>query len=76
MSGKTVEPNELCFGCVYFPPNLPQHRYADEDWALLQEHSCSFEHRPDDESCQASRKTSCSLVDLSAFTALATLPKK
>lgn len=66
MSEKTAEPNELCFGCVYFPPNLPRQKYADEDWAMLQERACSFEHLPGDEGCKTSRNTSCSLVDLNA----------
>lgn len=67
MLEKTAEPHELCFGCVYFPPNLPQQMYAAEDWAMIQERACSFEHRPGDEGCQGSRKTSCNLVDLNAL---------
>jgi hypothetical protein len=68
-SEKTAEPHELCFGCVYFPPNLPRQGYAAEDWDMLQQRTCSFEHQPGDTACQATRKTSCSLVDLSAFNA-------
>lgn len=75
MSEKIAEPHELCFGCVYFPPNLPRQMYADEDWDMLQERACSFENQPGDEGCQATRKTSCSLVDLSAFNASITIPK-
>lgn len=71
---KTVESSELCFGCVYFPPNLPRQRYAADDWDMLQQRSCSFEHRPGDAGCQASRKTSCSLVDLSTLNASMTRP--
>jgi hypothetical protein len=69
MSEKIAKPHELCFGCVYYPPNLPRNRYADEDWAMLQQRVCSFEHIPGDKGCQATRKTSCSLIDLSAFNA-------
>jgi hypothetical protein len=69
MSEKTVEPHELCFGCVYFPPNLPRQRYAEDDWNMLQERACSFEHYPGDAACMATRKTSCSLVDLSLLNA-------
>jgi len=53
-----------CFGCVYFPPNLPQNAYSEADWAMLQARSCSFEHMPATDDCRASRKTHCSLVDL------------
>lgn len=67
MSEKTAEPHELCVGCVYFPPNLPRRCYAEEDWDMLQQRSCSFEHHPGDAGCAASRKTSCSLVDLNAL---------
>lgn len=62
MSSKA--PEDLCFGCVLFPPNLPRRMYAVEDWNMLQARSCSFEHLPGDEGCLASRKTSCELVDL------------
>lgn len=58
---------EYCFGCVYYPPNLPRHAYAEDDWAMLQARSCSFEHAPGTPECLASRKTSCSLVDLEAM---------
>ena len=64
MCAKTVEPDELCFGCVYYPPNLPSQAYAREDWEMLQARQCSFEHMPGDAGCQATRKTSCLLVDL------------
>lgn len=64
MSEKTAEPNEYCLGCVYFPPNLPRQAYALEDWETLQARQCSFDFLPEDVECQATRKTSCSLVDL------------
>ena len=57
-------PGELCFGCVYFPPNLPRHAYAQEDWEMLQARDCSFEYQPGGGGCLAARKTSCSIVDL------------
>jgi hypothetical protein len=72
---KTAEPHELCFGCVYYPPNLPVQSYAAEDWAMLQQRACSFEHTPGDAGCQATRKTSCSLVDLGALNASITHSK-
>jgi len=64
MSKKPDKADELCWGCVYFPQNLPRHAYSQEDWILLQEKNCSFDFQPQDENCQATRKTSCSLVDL------------
>lgn len=74
MSEKTADPDALCRGCVYFPPNLPRQRYAAEDWAMLQALTCSLENQPDDAGCQATRKTSCSLVDLNAFNASIAIP--
>lgn len=59
----SAEPGELCFGCVYYPPNLPPHTYAPKDWGILQSRQCSFEHKPGDNDCLTARKTSCSLVD-------------
>ncbi len=56
--------NEHCFGCVYYPPNLPADAYPAEDYRMLQGKSCSFDFNPEDENCRATRKTSCSLVDL------------
>ena len=53
-----------CFGCVYFPPNLPETAYPADDYALLQQKNCSYDHEPGDEHCQSTRKTSCSVVDL------------
>ena len=76
MSEKITEPDELCLGCVYFPPNLPRKMYADEDWAMLQQRLCSFEYQPGDGGCQATRKTSCSLVDLTSLNTITTLAKK
>jgi hypothetical protein len=32
MTITTDESNELCFGCVYYPPNLPRHAYEQADW--------------------------------------------
>lgn len=60
--------NEHCIGCVYFPPNLPEQAYAEEDYRMLQAKSCSFDYQPADEACAVTRKTSCSLVDLENFT--------
>ena len=67
MSENRADPEALCFGCVYYPPNLPPHAYAPEDWAMLQARPCSFEHAPGDSGCLATRKTHCSLVDLEAL---------
>ncbi len=67
MSARSAESEELCGGCVYHPPNLPRRAYAPEDWAMLQVRQCSFEYRPGDGDCAATRKTSCSLVDLDSF---------
>lgn len=69
MCAKTAEPDELCFGCVYYPPNLPRQAYAREDWEILQARQCSFECVPGNNECQALRKTSCSLVDLGGIKA-------
>jgi len=60
-------PDDLCAGCVYYPPNLPRQAYADDDWTMLQARTCAFEHEPGSPDCLASRKTSCSLVDLRAM---------
>lgn len=59
--------NEHCFGCVYFPPNLPEQAYSADDYRMLQAKRCSFDYRPHDSNCAVSRKTSCSLVDLEAL---------
>ncbi len=56
--------NDFCFGCVYYPPNLPESAYPAEDYKLLQQKSCSYDHQPNDENCRVTRKTSCSVVDL------------
>jgi hypothetical protein len=53
-----------CAACVYHPPNLPPQAYSGDDWAMLQARTCAFEHAPGSDDCLASRKTSCSLVDL------------
>lgn len=63
---KSADAAELCFGCVYYPPNLPPYAYSAEDWEMLQARRCSFDHEPGDNRCQTMRKTSCSLIDLRA----------
>jgi len=55
---------QLCFGCVLYPPNLPSYVYSESDWTMLQTLPCSLEHTPGSTGCMASRKTSCSLVKL------------
>ncbi len=65
MTTPSDSPAELCAGCVYFPPNLPRHAYAQADWDMLQARDCSFAHQPGGDECLATRKTSCRLVDLS-----------
>jgi hypothetical protein len=65
MSEKTVNLEELCFGCVFYPPNLPREAYSQMDWELLRALQCSFEHVPGGDDCLAVRKTSCNLIDLS-----------
>jgi hypothetical protein len=55
-----------CFGCVFYPPNLPSYAYSEADWSMLQSRACAFEHAPGTADCLASRKTSCSLVDIAA----------
>lgn len=57
---------EYCSGCVNYPPNLPRCAYSEVDWAMLQARTYSFERTPGTDDCLASRKTSCSLVDLAA----------
>ena len=64
MSDESSKAQVLCGMCVYFPPNLPAGKYPREDWLELQKKSCSFDYVPGDADCLASRKTSCSLVDL------------
>lgn len=59
---------DLCFGCVYYPPNLPETAYSAEDYAWLRQKTCSFDFHPSDENCTATRKTSCSLLDLELTT--------
>jgi len=56
--------NEHCEVCVYCPPNLPANAYSEEDYQMLLEKECSFDFLPLDKSCQTTRKTSCSIVDL------------
>ena len=55
---------EYCTACVYYPPNLPAHAYAEDDYRMLQQKSCSFDHEPGHDHCLQSRKTSCSIVDM------------
>jgi hypothetical protein len=52
-----------CEVCVYYPPNLPESAYSKEDYRMLQAKTCAFDCQPLDKQCQATRKTSCSLVD-------------
>jgi hypothetical protein len=58
------EIEELCLGCVYYPPNLPATAYSETDYQELQQKSCSYDYLPGDQGCQQMRKTSCSIVDL------------
>lgn len=53
---------ELCMGCVYYPPNLPQYAYSTDDYRMLQQKDCSFDHMPGEQNCLETRKTSCSIV--------------
>jgi hypothetical protein len=55
---------EMCKGCVYYPPNLPQSLYSDEDWELIQSKECSFDAEPGDGMCDSFRKGACKLVSL------------
>ena len=54
----------LCPGCVYYPPNLPAHAYAGEDWDALQAKTCAYDCVPGSSCCETYRKTSCSIVDM------------
>ena len=56
---------ELCVGCVYYPPNLPENAYPAEDWAMLRDKACSYDFIPGDPNCEQTRKIACSIVDLS-----------
>ena len=56
--------DNLCLGCVYYPPNLPPDAYDKEDWDMLQARTCTFEYQVGDADCQATRKTASSLVNL------------
>lgn len=60
----TAVDDPLCPSCVYFPPNLPEAKYPPEDWRELQAKQCAFDFSPGSGECLATRKTSCSLVDL------------
>lgn len=62
MSEKPGDTHELCFGCVYFPPNLPRQAYSEDDWKMLQARQCSFAYPPDGDDCRQARKASCALV--------------
>lgn len=64
----TPKTEQYCFGCVLYPPNLPPYAYSEDDWAELQKMTCSLEHSPGSSACMASRKTSCSLVELAPST--------
>ncbi|MBU2803070.1 hypothetical protein HFV02_12590 [Acidithiobacillus caldus] len=65
MNKENIAKDSLCISCVYFPPNLPEDKYPPEDWLELQSKQCSFDLTPGSDECQGTRKTSCSLVDLS-----------
>ena len=60
----TETSHEHCIACVFFPPNLPASAYSEDDYSMLQEKSCCFDHRPGGSDCSQTRKTSCSLLDL------------
>ena len=60
----TENTQEHCISCVYYPPNLPEEAYSEQDYRMLKQKSCSFDHLPGDTNCRATRKTSCSLIDL------------
>ena len=64
MNPTPSEAPQHCLGCVYFPPNLPPGAYAAEDFRMLQDKACAYDFRPGDPGCEGTRKTSCSLVDL------------
>lgn len=64
MNRESTVSESLCISCVYFPPNLPEGKYPSDDWLELQKKQCSFDFSPGTKECQATRKTSCSLVDL------------
>ena len=66
MSDESSKTQSLCRMCVYFPPNLPEGKYPPDDWLELQNKSCSFDNTPGSADCLATRKTSCSLMDLGA----------
>ncbi|OOZ39320.1 hypothetical protein BOW53_12250 [Solemya pervernicosa gill symbiont] len=55
---------QWCFGCVFYPQNLPRFAYGDEDWVELQQMACAYECVPGEVDCLSFRKTSCSVVDL------------
>ena len=65
MTKKQMNINDLCPGCVYYPPKLPAHAYPEEDWKMLQAKACSYDFIPGDRECEQTRKTACSIVDLS-----------
>lgn len=62
MTVKTKE--ELCSMCVYLPENLPAFAYSSEDYAMLKEKDCSYDFIAGSIQCMATRKTSCSVVDM------------
>jgi len=55
---------QICHGCVYYPPNLPESLYSEDDWDLLQSKECSFDTSPGESLCESMRKGSCPLVSL------------
>lgn len=64
MCAKKNELHDLCVGCVFFPQNLIQKFYSQEDWEMLQARDCALEHSPGTAECEGNRKTSCSIVKL------------
>lgn len=59
-----TENEDLCSMCVYFPVNLPEIAYSREDYLMLQKKECSYDFNAGSEGCIATRKTSCSVVDM------------
>jgi len=60
----TERHDEHCPACVFYPPNLPASAYSADDYDMLQAKNCCFDFQPGDSSCEQTRKTSCSLIDL------------
>jgi hypothetical protein len=56
--------NKLCGSCVFFPPNLPEQAYSEEEYRMLMSKACSFDATSGDENCNAMRRGCCGLVSL------------